>query len=223
MHPRLEGKSLWDNGTVVPFETMQKEREVAAAKAEAETALAEAELEYPEDHISKSIYAAFEVSAPSAALAPLVEGAQVRVAIWTTTPWTIPANLAVAVNGKLSYAVVGHPALPYKLVVAEELVVLAHHLKRQRRVVEEASPNCRVSKSARRQARPQLRGQLDKLEVERCAAKGCSSIGHCVAVGPETRSARADPPHPTPTRELSGPKWLCVRHTYDNDYDRDRL
>ena len=86
------------------------------------TALAEAELEYPEDHVSKSIYAAFEVSAPSAALAPLVEGAQVRVAIWTTTPWTIPANLAVAVNGKLSYAVVGHPALPYKLVVAEELV-----------------------------------------------------------------------------------------------------
>ena len=86
------------------------------------TALAEAELEYPEDHISKSIYAAFEVSAPSAALAPLVEGEEVRVAIWTTTPWTIPANLAVAVNGKLSYAVVGHAALPYKLVVAEELV-----------------------------------------------------------------------------------------------------
>ena len=81
------------------------------------TALAEAELEYPEDHVSKSIYAAFAVSQPSAALAPLVDGSEVRVAIWTTTPWTIPANLAVAVNGKLEYAVVGHPALPYKLIV----------------------------------------------------------------------------------------------------------
>ena len=86
------------------------------------TALAEAELEYPEGHVSKSIYAAFAVSAPSAALAPLVDGSEVRVAIWTTTPWTIPANLAVAVNGKLDYAVVGHPALPYKLIVAEALV-----------------------------------------------------------------------------------------------------
>ena len=37
-------------------------------------------------------------------------------------PWTIPANLAVAVNGKLDYAVVTHPALPYRLVVAEALV-----------------------------------------------------------------------------------------------------
>eukprot|EP00946_MAST-07B_sp_MAST-7B-sp1_P002610 g2610.t1 len=33
VHPRLAGKPLWDNGTVVPFETMQKEREIAAAKA----------------------------------------------------------------------------------------------------------------------------------------------------------------------------------------------
>ena len=33
VHPNLIGKTLWDNGTVVPFETMQKEREVSAAKA----------------------------------------------------------------------------------------------------------------------------------------------------------------------------------------------
>jgi len=87
------------------------------------TALAEAELEYPEGHVSKSIYAAFAVTEPSAALAPqLADGTEVRVAIWTTTPWTIPANLAVAVNGNLDYAVVGHPALAYRLIVAEALV-----------------------------------------------------------------------------------------------------
>ena len=40
----------------------------------------------------------------------------------TTTPWTIPANLAVAVNGELDYSVVGHESLPYKMVVATDLV-----------------------------------------------------------------------------------------------------
>ena len=71
------------------------------------TALAEAELEYPEGHTSPSIYAAFPVVS-------LGEGAKeleqylpnLAVAIWTTTPWTIPGNLAVAVNGDLEYAVV---------------------------------------------------------------------------------------------------------------------
>ena len=40
--------------------------------------------------------------------------------MWTTTPWTIPANLAVAVNAKLEYAVVRHGDM--KLVVAKDLV-----------------------------------------------------------------------------------------------------
>lgn len=78
------------------------------------TALAEAELEYPEGHTSPSIYAAFTVT-------ELGEGAKtleaylpnLNVAIWTTTPWTIPGNLAVAVNKNLEYAVVElSPPLP---------------------------------------------------------------------------------------------------------------
>jgi isoleucyl-tRNA synthetase len=75
------------------------------------TALAEAELEYPEGHTSRSIYTAFPI-------ASLTEGAQeleaylpnLSLAIWTTTPWTIPGNLAVAVNGDLKYAVVEKPS-----------------------------------------------------------------------------------------------------------------
>ncbi|MDJ0735721.1 MAG: isoleucine--tRNA ligase [Nostocaceae cyanobacterium] len=72
------------------------------------TALAEAELEYPEGHTSRSIYAAF-------LLTDLGDGVKTQlgeylpdlaVAIWTTTPWTIPGNLAVAVNPDLNYAVV---------------------------------------------------------------------------------------------------------------------
>lgn len=86
------------------------------------TALAEAELEYPEGHISKSVYVGFEVQEPSAALSSYhsVE-APVKVAIWTTTPWTMPANMAVAVNPDLSYSVVAHPKTG-KLLVATDLI-----------------------------------------------------------------------------------------------------
>jgi isoleucyl-tRNA synthetase len=72
------------------------------------TALAEAELEYPEGHISRSLYAAFEVTS----LPPALQGpfdpflGELGVAIWTTTPWTLPGNLAVSVNPELVYAVV---------------------------------------------------------------------------------------------------------------------
>jgi len=44
-----------------------------------------------------------------------------KVAIWTTTPWTMPANLAVAINPDLSYSVVNH-ASTGKLVVATDLI-----------------------------------------------------------------------------------------------------
>lgn len=68
------------------------------------TALAEAELEYPEGHVSRSIYVGFRlVSAPPALHEHLPN---LCLAIWTTTPWTIPANAAVAVNAKLQYAIV---------------------------------------------------------------------------------------------------------------------
>ncbi len=72
------------------------------------TALAEAELEYPEGHTSRSIYVAFPMTSLSDRLkAELGEFLpELGVAIWTTTPWTIPANLAVSVNPDLTYAVV---------------------------------------------------------------------------------------------------------------------
>ncbi len=72
------------------------------------TALAEAELEYPEGHTSRSIYAAFPMTSFAAAVQPVLEPflPNLGVAIWTTTPWTIPANLAVSVNPDLTYAVV---------------------------------------------------------------------------------------------------------------------
>ncbi|GMI41199.1 hypothetical protein TrCOL_g11694, partial [Triparma columacea] len=81
------------------------------------TALAEAELEYPDNHFSRSIYVGFPISSATPALS---SHADAKVAIWTTTPWTMPANLAVAVNPDLEYSVVAHPTTG-KLIVATDL------------------------------------------------------------------------------------------------------
>ncbi|KAJ1438376.1 tRNA synthetases class I-domain-containing protein [Ochromonadaceae sp. CCMP2298] len=88
------------------------------------TALAEAELEYPENHISKSIYVAFTATKLSEKLAATgLQPADVRIAIWTTTPWTIPSNLAVAVNAQIDYLAVSCPSVQNgaKFLVAKGL------------------------------------------------------------------------------------------------------
>ncbi len=92
------------------------------------TALAEAELEYPEGHTSRSVYAAFEVTNLSKELQMPLDPflGELGVAIWTTTPWTIPANLAVSVNPELVYAVVevgsDFPSKFKYLIVAKDLI-----------------------------------------------------------------------------------------------------
>jgi isoleucyl-tRNA synthetase len=71
------------------------------------TALAEAEVEY-EEHSSPSIYVEFPLASTSkddlAARIPALAGRDVSVLIWTTTPWTIPSNLAVAFHPEFEYA-----------------------------------------------------------------------------------------------------------------------
>jgi isoleucyl-tRNA synthetase len=81
------------------------------------TALAEAEVEY-ENHRSPSIYVAFDVkgSLPD----PKLAGKKARLVIWTTTPWTLPANLAVAVHPELTY--VAYDLHGQVLVVAKDLL-----------------------------------------------------------------------------------------------------
>ena len=71
------------------------------------TALAEAEVEY-EDHTSPSIYVEFQVASDARSVLaeriPELAGRDVSVLIWTTTPWTIPSNLAVAFHPEFDYA-----------------------------------------------------------------------------------------------------------------------
>jgi isoleucyl-tRNA synthetase len=69
------------------------------------TALAEAEVEY-EDHTSPSIWVTFKVTGGGSGEAAAKVGSDVSAVIWTTTPWTIPHNRALAFHPDFEYAVV---------------------------------------------------------------------------------------------------------------------
>ncbi len=86
------------------------------------TALAEAEVEY-EPHVSPSIYVEFRLALNSAdelaARVPELAGRYVSTLIWTTTPWTIPSNLAVAFHPDLVYG--AYPVGNTHVIIAEAL------------------------------------------------------------------------------------------------------
>jgi isoleucyl-tRNA synthetase len=84
-----------------------------------QTALAEAEVEY-EDHSSPSIYVKFKLKSDAAAIDPALAGRDVYAVIWTTTPWTMPANLAICFHPKYEYAAVDTPN--GVMIVAEGLL-----------------------------------------------------------------------------------------------------
>jgi isoleucyl-tRNA synthetase len=96
------------------------------------TALAEAEVEY-EPHTSPSIYVEFPLAPGSAAelaaRVPALAGKTVSVLIWTTTPWTIPSNLAVAFHPEFAYG--AYETESGAVIVAEELApAVARTVKR---------------------------------------------------------------------------------------------
>ena len=69
------------------------------------TALAEAEVKY-EDHRSSSIYVKFKMVSEMGKDYPTLQGKPLFVIIWTTTPWTLPANLAIALHPDFTYVAV---------------------------------------------------------------------------------------------------------------------
>ena len=78
------------------------------------TALAEAELEYSDDHVSESVYVTFPLLGPMDPhnsslpheIGTMIEEKTLDVLIWTTTPWTLPANMALCVHPDVEYAIV---------------------------------------------------------------------------------------------------------------------
>ena len=84
------------------------------------TALAEAEVEY-ESHTSPSIYVRFPLISDPGAIDPALAGRKDLYAlIWTTTPWTIPANLAICFNPRFDYVAADTPQ--GAMIVAEGLL-----------------------------------------------------------------------------------------------------
>jgi len=92
--------------------------------ASCRTALAEAEVEH-KDHDSPSIYVKFPYLGDAAALAPELAGKKVSFVIWTTTPWTLPANLGIALNPRYAYVAYEH-ASGEALIMAEDLAETVH-------------------------------------------------------------------------------------------------
>ena len=84
-----------------------------------QTALAEAEVEYS-DHTSPSIYVRFRLTDESVKSLDLPIEKPLYAVIWTTTPWTLPANLAIAVKPDFEYEIVEHDGANY--IIARELV-----------------------------------------------------------------------------------------------------
>jgi isoleucyl-tRNA synthetase len=86
-----------------------------------QTALAEAEVEY-EDHSSPSVYVKFPLNVDPSLVDPALKDKKVSIIIWTTTPWTLPANLGIAFNPNLEYSAVETQGEVY--IIASELVEL---------------------------------------------------------------------------------------------------
>ncbi|EJD05388.1 isoleucyl-tRNA synthetase [Fomitiporia mediterranea MF3/22] len=75
------------------------------------SALAEAELEYRDDHVSRSVYVLFTLDSSTVSFNPLfaellqTNRRPIKLMVWTTTPWTLTANMGIAVNQELRYSI----------------------------------------------------------------------------------------------------------------------
>jgi isoleucyl-tRNA synthetase len=83
------------------------------------TALAEAEVEY-DDHSSPSIWVRFRLASDPGKIDDALAGREVYGVVWTTTPWTIPANMAICYHPKFEYSAVEAGGAVY--IVATDLV-----------------------------------------------------------------------------------------------------
>ncbi|KAG8758951.1 isoleucine-tRNA ligase [Ceratobasidium sp. 428] len=91
------------------------------------SALAEAELEYVDDHKSQSVYVNLPVQKSSDVLSKLASSSagSPSLMIWTTTPWTLPSNMAVAVHEEMVYALVQYEGDKLAVVSKDRLGALA--------------------------------------------------------------------------------------------------
>ena len=114
LKPEFEAQQIKVFGEMAKKGYIYKGKKPVYWSPSSESALAEAEIEY-QDKRSASIYVAFEVTDGKGVIE---NGA--KIIIWTTTPWTIPANLGISLHPQLNYVVVEVNGEKY--VVAEALL-----------------------------------------------------------------------------------------------------
>ena len=118
LDPAYEAQEVRELGKIVESGALYRQKKPVYWCASCVTALAEAEVEY-EDHISPSIYVKFAVT-NSKGLFPIDPVNGTFFVIWTTTPWTLPANQAIAVHPKFMYRLVKTPK--GQLIINQELI-----------------------------------------------------------------------------------------------------
>ncbi|WP_141431263.1 isoleucine--tRNA ligase [Bacillus sp. 03113] len=114
LKPEYEAQQIKVFGDMAKKGYIYKGKKPVYWSPSSESALAEAEIEY-QDKRSPSIYVGFKVKDGKDVLET-----DVQIVIWTTTPWTIPANLGIAVHPDLIYVVIENEGAKY--LVAKELL-----------------------------------------------------------------------------------------------------
>jgi isoleucyl-tRNA synthetase len=111
LDPTYEAEIIRSFGRFVDKGLVYRSKKPVLWSTGAQTALAEAEVEY-QDKTSPSIYVKFATE---------LDGAPASIVIWTTTPWTLPANLAIAVHPRHTYVLADAGPLG-RIIVAEALL-----------------------------------------------------------------------------------------------------
>ncbi|MBR6728892.1 MAG: isoleucine--tRNA ligase, partial [Clostridia bacterium] len=120
LDPKFEAKQIEIFGKMAEKEYIYKGLKPIYWCPDCETALAEAEIEYQEDK-TNSIYVKFAVVSDNGVFANSgVPKEKINFLIWTTTTWTLPGNVAIALNGAFTYDLV--EAGGEYFIIADELV-----------------------------------------------------------------------------------------------------
>ena len=117
IHPEYEAEELRTFAKFIEKELVYRSKKPVYWSIPCKTALAEAEIEY-KNHKSISVYISFALSEEAKQSLQLTEAAS--FVIWTTTPWTLPANLAVAVHPEIEYALIQTDK--GNLIIAKDLI-----------------------------------------------------------------------------------------------------
>ena len=136
IYPEFEAKQLKLFGIMVEKGYIYRGLKPVFWCPACQTALAEAEIEYVENHKSPSIYVSFLVNKLSCDAKKLEKYKDLKVVIWTTTPWTIPGNMAICLHNDYEYVVINTKKHGYLLVASDLLAQFAKKISDDCLVVE---------------------------------------------------------------------------------------